>query len=77
MIPVMGEQDAAGSSGQSLLGLATTRELLRELEVRGAVGVLDERFARHREALRALEHMAARLGASLPRTVLEYRTVDS
>lgn len=74
MISVMGD---AGAAGDRLLGLATTRELLRELEVRGAAGVLDEGLARHRDALRALEHTSSRLVGLLPAAVLDYRAVGS
>jgi hypothetical protein len=57
------------------LGLAATRELLHELEVRGATGVFDPRQAAYRGALRSLEVAARDLRTALPPAVLDYRTV--
>lgn len=62
---------------EARLGLATTRELLIELETRGAIGALDVALARHREALRQLDEGARRLRMAMPPAVLDYRTVDS
>lgn len=61
----------------ALLGLATTRELLAELEARAATGVLFDQLSRHRGALRQLEEVVRRLRVDLPPAVLDYRTVDA
>lgn len=63
--------------GEARLGLATTRELLIELEARGASGALDVELSRHREALRQLDEGARRLRMAMPPVVLDYRAVDS
>lgn len=59
-----------------LLGLATTRELLHELEVRAMVGRLDPAWVGFGDELRWLERFAARAQELMPAPVLEYRTVD-
>lgn len=58
------------------LGLASTREMLLELEARGATGVLAERLAPHVRGLRLLEVAARELRGQLAPAVLDYRTVD-
>ncbi len=58
------------------LGLATTGQMLQELEARGAIGMLDDSMIPQRGALRMLDEVARRLQASLPPAVLDYRTVD-
>lgn len=72
----MTQQNAVGDGGNPLLGLATTRELLGEIEARALIGRLDLGMQEHWPALRDLELMVSRSLASLPRPVLEYRTVD-
>src|SRR4051794_20139350 len=65
------------ASGEQLrpgVGQSSTRELLRELEVRGEVGRLDEDLVLYADALRRLAELAGQLQAQLPRSVLEYRT---
>lgn len=64
-------------SDKPLLGLATTRELLRELEVRAAIGRLDEAWVDHGEKLHVLERATRVFQEALPASVLDYRTVDS
>lgn len=56
------------------LGLATTRELLAELKVRGDVGAVGEsNFNRYR----TLAWTVKTLLEAMPKDVLDYRTVDS
>jgi hypothetical protein len=73
----MRRTDPHEPEGRPLLGLATTRELLREIEVRAAVGRLEEAWQPLGPTLLRLEQIAAGLQAGLPEQVLEYRTVDS
>jgi hypothetical protein len=58
---------------QPHLGLATTRELLRELEVRGEVNVMAGHYPIESENMRGV--MAGLLSMS-PDGLLDYRTVD-
>jgi hypothetical protein len=53
------------------LGLATTRQLLEELKVRG------EREPHYRQEGDAMAIGAANLLSQLPGSMLDYRTVDS
>jgi hypothetical protein len=55
----------------ALLGLATTRELLEELEARGEVE------CEHTVEGRRMMAAATRMLATLPDEMLGYRTVDS
>lgn len=64
-------------SEEPLLGLATTRELLHELEVRATIGCLDEAWLPHLAKLHMLEYAARYYLRTLPEPVLAYRTVDS
>lgn len=59
---------------QANLGLATTRELLEELQTRGET----ERFRNPDNAMLgdALQRQAGDLWALLPQDMLAYRTVD-
>jgi hypothetical protein len=66
-----------GPAERALLGLATTREMLEEIEVRAAVGRLDAAWSRHARALLRLEQIASGLRAGLPGEVLDYRTAGS
>ncbi len=67
-----GDQPVPADDG-ARLGLATTRELLAELETRGAIGRLDEALSRHAQSLRQLEVSARQLRVDLPAAVLDYR----
>jgi hypothetical protein len=58
---------------QANLGLATTAELLHELEARGWTWPEDEARGSALDMARAARHMTAQL----PDEVLAYRTVDS
>ena len=60
-----------------MLGLATTQELLHELEVRGRLGAQDDRPAEFREAHADLKVTAQGLLDRLPRTVLDHRVLAS
>lgn len=62
---------------EPLLGLATTRELLRELEVRAAVGRLDPGWDLFKAMLLRMEQISAGLQAALPDQVLDSRPVDA
>lgn len=57
------------------LGLATTKQLLEELQARGQMMAVG-RFEPYRPAFELLESAAARLVEGLPTNVLEYRPVD-
>jgi hypothetical protein len=59
------------------LGLATTRELLAELQVRGQVGALERRGEPIDYGHDRLDRAASRLLATVPAEVLDYRTVDN
>jgi hypothetical protein len=54
---------------EPLLGLATTRELLKELSARGRTDL-------NHVAGSLLDHVATDLLTTLPETMLRYRTVD-
>lgn len=74
---IVGTTEAVQPQGEALLGLASTRELLREIEVRAAVGRLDGEQQSYGAALLRLEQIASGLQAGLPEAVLDYRTVGS
>jgi len=67
----------ATAPAEPLLGLATTRDMLREIEVRAAIGRLDDEWRPFAPALLRLEQIASGLQAGLPDEVLDYRTVRS
>jgi hypothetical protein len=80
MIMAMGQgmDESSSSPGDSAsLGLATTRELLREVEVRAATGRLDSELAAHAGALHWLEVQVTQMLVKLPPAVQDYRTVDA
>lgn len=74
---IVGTTEAVRPQGEALLGLASTRELLREIEVRAAVGRLDGEQQSYGAALLRLEQIASGLLAGMPQAVLDYRTVGS
>jgi hypothetical protein len=74
---IAGTAKAMAETDQPLLGLATTREMLVELEVRAGVGRLDPNWRDFARALLRMEQITSGLQAALPEPVLEYRTVDS
>lgn len=74
---IAGTTKATAETDQPLLGLATTREMLVELEARAGVGRLDPNWRDFARALLRMEQIAAGLQAGLPPVVLDYRTVES
>lgn len=60
-----------------MLGLATTRQLLQELEIRATIGCLDHAWLPHLAKLHVLEYGMRYHLRTLPEPVLAYRTVDS
>lgn len=75
---IVGTTEAVTPAGDEVtVGTATTRELLRELEVRAAVGRLDEGWAVAGRLLLRMEQVASTFQTILPEPVLAYRTVGS
>lgn len=74
---VHGVRPRPAETDQPLLGLATTREMLVELEVRAGVGRLDPAWKEFTRTLLRMEQIAAGLQVGLPEPVLDYRTVDA
>lgn len=65
---------------EPLLGLATTRELLEELAARMVIELASIPVGRFNGSRAAMENLAwecQRALRQLPRSALEYRTVDS
>jgi hypothetical protein len=66
---------ACEPQGQALLGLATTRELLEEVEARGSIPN-PQWSLRVKEGAKEMSRKAAISLAQVPLVVLDYRTVD-